>query len=492
MNFINALYKLFSFDITNPISFNSGAFLLFFTIFILIYAFLYRYKIIRNILILTFSLFIYYKLTGWYLLVMILTLIIDYLLAIAIYKSKEKKKKLIFAAISICASLGLLIYFKYTNFFIQSLSNITGGKFTLLNIIVPLGISFYTFRTISYIIDVYREDMKPTFNILDYAVYMTFFPLLISGPISRAKSFLPQVKKRFSIKDDKINRAIFLIIIGLIKKAVVADYIGQYCNLIFDAPGTYSGFENLIAVYAFALQIYFDFSGYTDMAIGLAKLMGFDIGTNFNKPYNSLNVTEFWRRWHISLSSWLRDYLFSPLSIRFRNWGNAGLVLSLFLTFVLCGFWHGANWTYVVWGALFGAVMAMEILFAKQRKKIKKKVNKRVYNFLSWFLTFNFVAFLWIFFRSKDMETAGQMYYQIFHQLDWAYLQPFLSVRSLLVIFIILGFALTAIPSKWYPAITERFISMPLWAKAIVFLAAVQLVIQFQSADVQPFLYAQF
>lgn len=492
MNFINAIYKLFSFDIVNPISFNSGAFLMFFTIFIVIYAFSYKNKIIRNILIVAFSLFIYYKLTGWYLLVMVLTLIMDYFLAIIIYKSEDKKKKFIYAVISVCASLGLLIYFKYTNFFIESFSNLSGGKFTLLNIIVPLGISFYTFRTISYIIDVYREDMKPTYNILDYAVYMTFFPLLISGPISRAKSFLPQVRKRFSIKDDKINKAIFLIIIGLVKKAVIADYIGQYCNLIFDAPGTYSGLENLVAVYGFALQIYFDFSGYTDMAIGLAKLMGFDIGINFNKPYSSLNVTEFWRRWHISLSSWLRDYLFTPLTLKFRDWDNAGIVLSIFITFVLCGFWHGANWTFIVWGALFGAVMAIEILLAKQRKKIKKKINKRVYTFISWFLTFHFVTFLWIFFRSKDMETAGQMFYQIFNQMDWAYLLPFLNVRSLLVVFIILGFALSAIPSKWYPTITERFISMPLWAKAIVFIAAVQLVIQFQSADVQPFLYAQF
>jgi len=492
MNFANALNKLFSFDIANPISFNSGAFLLFFTIFIVVYAFFYKNKIIRNILLVAFSLFIYYKLTGWYLLVMLLTTIIDYFMAILIYKSKDVKKKFIYAIMSVCASLGLLIYFKYTNFFIESLSNITNGKFTLLNIIVPLGISFYTFRTISYIIDVYREDIKPTFNILEYAVYMTFFPLLISGPISRAKSFLPQVKKRFSINDDKISKAIFLIIIGLIKKAVIADYIGQYCNLIFDAPGTYSGFENLVAVYGFALQIYFDFSGYTDIAIGLAKLMGFDIGINFNKPYSSLNVTEFWRRWHISLSSWLRDYVFTPLTLKFRNWGNAGAIGSIFITFVLCGFWHGANWTFILWGALFGAIMAIEILLAKQRKKIKKKINKRVYNFVSWFLTFNFVTFLWIFFRSKDMETAGQMFYQIFNEMDWAYLAPFLNVRSMLVVFILLGFALTAIPSKWYPAITERFISMPLWAKAIVFLAAVQLVIQFQSADVQPFLYAQF
>jgi alginate O-acetyltransferase complex protein AlgI len=484
---VNTINKLFSFDINSPISFTSGDFLLLFSVFIVVYAFLFKNRSVRTIYVIAFSLFFYYKLSGWFFLLLLLTTTIDFILAGLIHKTENKKKKLIFLIVSICASLGLLVYFKYTNFFLENFSSLTREKFTTLSIIVPLGISFYTFRTISYIIDVYREEIKPTKHYFDYVFYMTFFPLLIAGPITRAKQFLPHARKQ-----EKVNKALFLIIQGLIKKAVIADYIGQYCNLVFDAPGTYSGFENLIAVYGFALQIYFDFSGYTDIAIGLAKLMGFDIGINFNKPYHSLNVTDFWRRWHISLSNWLRDYLFTPMILKFRNWGNAGIVLSLFLTFSICGLWHGANWTYILWGALFGAAMGFEILTAKFRKKIKKKTNKHIYNFISWFITFHFVSFLWIFFRSQDMQTAGTMINQIFTDFSLSYFTPFMNVRGLLIFIMLGGIILYAIPAKWFPDITRRFVSLPYWLKIIAFIVVVQLVIQFKTADMQPFLYALF
>ena len=311
-------------------------------------------------------------------LVLLFTLSCDYFLAILIYKSSNRFRKSLWFIVSLCLSLGLLIYFKYTNFFIQSLNVFAGKHFSTLIIIIPLGISFYTFRTVSYIIDVYREDAEPTFNFLDYAFYMTFFPLLIAGPITRAKLFLPSVaRKHFRINEYNVSKAMILIITGLIKKAIIADYIAQYCNLVFDAPGMYSGFENMIAVYGFALQIYFDFSGYTDMAMGISRLMGFDIGINFNKPYHALNVTDFWRRWHISLSSWLRDYLFTPMSIKFRNWGSAGIIFSLLITFIICGFWHGANLTFIVWGGLFGVAMTFEMLTSKIRKNIKRRINSK-------------------------------------------------------------------------------------------------------------------
>jgi len=492
MDITNGLYKLFSFDISNPISFNSGSFLLLFAVFITSYAFLYKNITARKFLIIAFSLFFYYKLTGWYLLVMLLIATIDFFIAKLIFKSTNKNKKFLFLLFSICASLGLLIYFKYTNFFIESYCSISGGIFSALKIIVPLGISFYTFRTISYVLDVYREDMQPTSDFFEYIAYMTFFPLLIAGPITRAKQFLPQLKKHLTINGEKVNKAIFLIILGLVKKAVIADYIGQYCNLVFDAPGGYSGFENMIAVYGFALQIYFDFSGYTDMAIGISKLMGFDIGINFNKPYHALNVTDFWRRWHISLSSWLRDYLFTPIVFRLRNFGKIGIMFSLLLTFIICGFWHGANLTFIIWGALFGAAMSYEVMTAKIRKNLKKKINTHVYTFISWLFTFHFVTFLWIFFRAKNMQSVGKIFNQIFANMDWTYLSPFISARKLLVEILLLGFAFYALPAKWYPNITQRFIKLPYWVKLIIFIAIIQLVIQFQSEDVQPFIYAQF
>ena len=493
MNFVNNIYRLFSFDISNTISFNSGLFLLFFTVFIIIYAAIYKNRSACILFVISFSLFFYYKLTGWYLLVLLFTLTCDYFLAILIHRSKNYISRRLWLVISICLSIGLLIYFKYTNFFIQSINALAGKHFSTLSIIIPLGISFYTFRTVSYIVDVYREDAEPTFNFLDYAFYMTFFPLLIAGPITRAKLFLPEVaRKRFHINEYNVSKAMILIITGLIKKAIIADYIAQYCNLVFDAPGMYSGFENMIAIYGFALQIYFDFSGYTDIAMGISRLLGFDIGINFNKPYHALNVTDFWRRWHISLSSWLRDYLFTPMSINFRNWGSTGTIISLLITFIICGFWHGANLTFIVWGSLFGLAMAFEILTVKIRKDIRGKINKRLYNIISWIITFNFVAFLWIFFRAQNMQSAGLIIRQVFTQMDWAYLIPFVSVRSLLIMIMIIGIAVYAIPLKWFQKLSQQFINIPFWVKAIIFIIVIQLVIQFQSADVQPFLYAQF
>jgi D-alanyl-lipoteichoic acid acyltransferase DltB (MBOAT superfamily) len=228
------------------------------------------------------------------------------------------------------------------------------------------------------------------------------------------------------------------------------------------------------------------------MAMGISRLMGFDIGINFNKPYHALNVTDFWRRWHISLSSWLRDYLFTPMSIKFRNWGNAGIIFSLLITFIICGFWHGANLTFVVWGGLFGLAMAIEILTSKIRKNIKRKTNAKVYNIISWLITFNFTTFLWIFFRAQNMQSAWLIIKQIFTQMDWAYLIPFVTVRSLLLIILLIGIALYAIPLKWFQKLFQQFINVPFWVKAIIFIVVIQLVIQFQSADVQPFLYAQF
>ncbi|MFA5780682.1 MAG: MBOAT family O-acyltransferase [Bacteroidales bacterium] len=492
MNFANSTYKLFTFDISNPISFNSGTFLLFFTLFIAVYAAIYRNRTVRTLFVIAFSLFFYYKLTGWFLLVLLFTIAIDYFMAILIFKSKDKIRKRIFLIISVCASLGLLVYFKYTNFFLAGFSALAGSSFTTLNIIIPLGISFYTFRTISYIIDVYREEIKPTYHFFDYVFYMTFFPLLIAGPITRAKQILPQARKHFSIKDVKVGNAIFLILQGLIKKAIIADYIAQYCNLVFDAPGTYSGFENLIAIYAFAGQIYFDFSGYTDIAIGISRLMGFNIGINFNKPYHALNITDFWRRWHISLSSWLRDYLFTPMSLKLRNWGKAGIIFSLIVTFILCGFWHGASFTFIVWGGLHGLAMAYDILTGKLRKRIKKKIKPGIYRFISWFITFHFIVFTWVFFRTQNLSSAMFIFKQIFSNMDLSYFVPFINVRWMFVAITFIGFALYTIPSRWFPKITQRFVDLPYWAKAIVFLAIIQLAIQFQGADVQPFLYARF
>ncbi|MFH0866107.1 MAG: MBOAT family O-acyltransferase [Bacteroidota bacterium] len=492
MEFVNSMHRLFGFDRDNPVLFNSGLFLLFFTVFISVYAFIYKKRFIRTVFVILFSLFIYYKISGWFLLVLLLTATIDYILALLIQKSGKKIHKKIFLALSLCASLGLLIYFKYTNFFIENLYSLSGDDFKPFNIILPIGISFYTFRTISYMIDVYREEIKAEKKFLHYIFYMTYFPMLIAGPITRAKDFLPRLKKAVVIKQFDISKGLFLIMQGLIKKAVIADYLGQYNDLVFSMPESYSGFENLMAVYGFAIQLYFDFSGYTDMAMGLAKIMGFNIDQNFNKPYHALNVTDFWRRWHITLSSWLRDYLFSPLSLKLRNFRKAGIIASLMITFLLCGLWHGPSWTFVVWGGLQGLAMTWDVLIAKRRNRLKKKIRKPLYNFFSWIITFHLIIFMWVFFRAQDFQTAFTMYGRVFTDMDWAFVGPFLNVRGLFVILLLLSFAIYAIPLKWFSKISQQFINTPFWVKIILFLLVIQLIIQLQSANVQPFIYAQF
>lgn len=492
MEFINSIHRIFDFDKDNPILFNSGLFLLFFTVFISIYAFIYKKRFIRTTYIILFSLFIYYKLSGWFLLILLLTTVIDYILALFIQKTDKKLHKRIFLALSMCSSLGLLVYFKYTNFFMEGLYSLSGSNFKPFDIIMPIGISFYTFRTVSYMIDVYKENMRAEKHFFHYVFYMTFFPMLIAGPITRAKDFLPKLKKAVVVKHYDISKGLFLILTGLLKKALIADYLGQYNDLVFSMPESYSGFENLMAIYGFAIQLYFDFSGYTDMAMGLAKIMGFNIDQNFNKPYHALNVTDFWRRWHITLSSWLRDYLFTPLSLKMRHWGNGGIIASLMLTFFLCGLWHGPSWTFVVWGGLHGLAMTWDVLISKRRKKLKKKIRKPLYTFFSWLVTFHLIIFMWVFFRAQDFQTAFTMFGRVFTDMDWTYVGPFLNVRSLFITLLLLSFAVYAMPLKWFSKISQQFINTPFWVKIILFLLVIQLIIQLQSADVQPFIYAQF
>jgi alginate O-acetyltransferase complex protein AlgI len=483
-----AIKQLFTYDPDHPMLFNSGQFLFVFTVFMAIYAAIYKNKLSRTLYVLVFSFFFYYKSSGRYLGILLLTVIVDYGLALLIYQSKTKAQKKLYLILSLVSSLGLLFYFKYTNFFLENVAAANGEPFQRLDIFLPIGISFYTFQTLSYIIDVYRGEIKPTNNFLDYAFYMTFFPHLVAGPIVRAKFFLPQLNEKVILDRVQINTGLFLVIIGLLKKAVLADYIAQYNDLIFADPKTYSGFENLMAIYGYTLQIYCDFSGYSDIAIGIAKMMGFELGSNFNKPYQALNLTDFWRRWHISLSQWLRDYLYVPLGGnrkgRFRTYLNS------FLTMLIGGFWHGPSWNFVFWGASHGVGLAIHKFYTET---FKPTVNSSLLGkALSWLITFHFVVFLWIFFRAKDFTMAWDMIHSIVYNMDLAYVAPFLAVRKTFVLFVLIGFAIHFIPSKWFPAIADGFVRMPFWAKAVAFVITIQLIIQYASETVQPFIYFQF
>lgn len=252
-------------------------------------------------------------------------------------------------AVSLLINLGLLCYFKYTNFLCGFFASLTGGTFTAMDIFLPVGISFFTFQSLSYTIDVYRKEITPLTNLLDYAFYVSFFPQLVAGPIVRARDFIPQIRCPLFVSKEMFGKGIFLIVSGLFKKAVISDYISiNFVERIFDNPTLYSGVENLMGVYGYALQIYCDFSGYSDMAIGIALLLGFHFNMNFDSPYKSASITEFWRRWHISLSSWLRDYLY--ISLGGNRKGKIRQYANLIITMFLGGLWHGASWNFVFGG----------------------------------------------------------------------------------------------------------------------------------------------
>ena len=353
---------------------------------------------LRNVFLMAVSWFFYYKTSGLFLLLLLFVTLSDWLIAQRIYQAKgERRQATVWLALSVVIDLGLLCYFKYAYFFTNVVNNLLGtelavfdlfayigngfsesGRFMVDKIILPVGISFYLFQVMSYTIDVYRGHVKPVKNILDFAFYVSFFPQLVAGPIVRANEFIPQLYKPFRLSRRVFGLAVFWVLNGLIKKIVLSDYLAvNLIDRVFENPLLFSGFENLFALFAYSLQVYADFSGYTDIAIGIAMLMGFYLPQNFDSPYKSKNPQEFWRRWHMSLSRWLKSYLYIPLGGNRKILGKevkdkttAGNVNS-FITMLLGGLWHGASWNFVIWGALNGAGMIVYKVWAKMTWHIK-------------------------------------------------------------------------------------------------------------------------
>lgn len=312
-------------------------------------------------------------------------------------------------ALGVVIALGSLCFFKYTNFFIESFAKIFGNDFTALNLIVPIGVSFYTFSAISYLVDIKRGNIEPT-SFLDVALYLSFFPKLTSGPIQRSKDFFEQMHEDRNIGLKTFSVGVQIFVFGLFKKIVLADRLSVFVNQVFDTPKVFSWHTVLLGVIAYSFQIYFDFSGYSDMAIGVAKILGFDLPRNFNLPYMSHNVTELWKRWHISLSSWLQEYLY--FSLGGSRKGKFRTYLNLILTMVLGGIWHGANWTYVFWGLLHGVALAVHKVWMKITNSANKKGTK-IGSVVSIMVTFAFTSFCWIFFRADSFSKAVDVIVQI-------------------------------------------------------------------------------
>jgi D-alanyl-lipoteichoic acid acyltransferase DltB (MBOAT superfamily) len=484
----DAWHLVVGYDPARPMLFNSGLFLALFTVFIAGYAFLYRRRTARTAYVLAFSLFFYYKSSGAWLLILLASIVLDYAVALAIHRSRDPKVRKVLLVASVTANVGLLCYFKYTNFFLQNLFWVAGRPCDPLDIFLPIGISFYTFQTISYVVDVYKGEIEPADSLLDYAFYMSFFPHLVAGPIVRARHFLPQIGRSIRLSTEEASYGMFQVLRGLVKKAIVADYVSQYVDLVFGQPEAYAGFEHLVAIYAYTLQIYCDFSGYSDMAIGLARIMGFDLGENFRSPYVSGNLTEFWRRWHISLSSWLRDYVYIPLGgNRHGEWKQ---YLYLFLTMLIGGFWHGASWKFVFWGAMHGAGLVVHKLFVKYTRG--RGAENAVTGLLGWLVTFHFVALLWVFFRAESFGAAWQIIGKAVLETEWRYLRPFLETRGLLCLVMALGFAVHFVPEAVKQNLAWAYYTFSATTKAVILILIIQLILQVQTEDVQPFIYFQF
>jgi alginate O-acetyltransferase complex protein AlgI len=475
-------------------SFISFKFLLFFVVVYVFYLIItHRWQ---NIWLLAASYF-FYAAWDWRLLSLLAAITcLDYFCALKIHEFEETSKRRLFLSLSIVGDLTILGFFKYFNFFKENLEFLFNGfgfsisPFTL-NIILPIGISFYTFRSLSYTIDVYRKEMEPTKKILDYALFVSFFPELIAGPIERARNLLPQILSARKITLANFYEGCFLIYWGVFQKAFIADNLGKIVDPVFASPAPYNGPIVLLASYAYTFQILCDFSGYSDIARGLGKCMGFDLMVNFNVPYFVTNPREFWRRWHISLSTWLRDYLYIPLGGSKK--GNFATYRNLTITMLICGLWHGAAWTFIIWGIYHGILL---ILYGALSPVLRKADFVRgVYLQKAWFFLkviffFQLVSLGWLIFRSESLAQVYNMVHALIY--DFKYVAGSeLRVYTFNIIFftgIFLAVQLVQfykkdliVPLKWSPAI-----------RALFYFICYYMLIIYGVSGGKGFIYAQF
>ena len=503
---IDRVLPLLSYDPQAPMLFSSGLFLFLFAAFAFFYGFMRRTPALRIWYVIAFSLYFYYKSSGIYLLLLVGVSVSDFWIGRAIAHVGSRRAQRALVALSIAADLAVLGYFKYTNFFIEIARDLFGAGFLeFQNIFLPVGISFFLFQSLSYTIDIYRGSLKPVDRWGDYLFYLSFFPQLVAGPIVRARDFLVQIRQNpITVSREMFGTGIYLIAIGLFKKAVISDYISlNFVDRIFDDPALYSGMECLAAVYGYALQIYCDFSGYSDMAIGLALLLGFRFPKNFDAPYHSATITEFWRRWHISLSMWLRDYLY--ISLGGNRKGRLRTYFNLLVTMVLGGLWHGAAWTFVAWGLLHGLYLVCGRLTLPLRKRLYTALRvpygclpARLWR-TAW--TFALVAFSMIFFRAGGMDAALSMVRSLLRPgafpgreavLAWGMDGPDLLLSAVCVAAVVLCDVLRR---RW-GSLSARLLQKPLAVQWAVLLAGVLTVAIFgmygEGYVEKPFIYFQF
>lgn len=506
-NLLDKMATLFVYDAANPLLFTSYIFLALFTLFFGFYLIVYKKVKHRNIYLLLFSLFFYYKAGGYYFALLLLSTAIDFFIGNKMHTSVNARGRKRWLVASVSTNLLLLGFFKYSylvvdginyifrtdleviNWFAVISNNLFSTGMDTASIFLPIGISFYTFQTLSYSIDIYRGKIAPVKTVWDFAFFVSFFPQLVAGPIVRAADFVPQLYKKYQLSKDDFVRAICLISLGIVKKVMISDYIASnFVDRVFENPSLYTSFENLLASYGYAIQIFCDFSGYSDIAIGLALLLGFHLPANFNAPYLSSNITEFWRKWHISLSSWLKDYLY--ISMGGNRKGKFKTYRNLFLTMFLGGLWHGAAFRFILWGVLHGLALAGHKLWKSRFPNSPKGIWYRA---LTWLLTFHFVVFTFVLFRAPELGTVRLMFHSILTSFQWEGILEVVIAHKAIISVMIAGFLLQMIPdavqvrTKFNAAKGLKWVGVAVVLFAVVFIAH-----QFNTAGSQPFIYFQF
>ena len=486
--------------------FNSLQYLVFFPIVFILYWWLNNKSLKwQNILLLVAS-YYFYSCWDWrFVFLLAFSTGLDYISGITIYEANTKTKKKLWLYLSVGINLGFLGFFKYYNFFIESFMELLKNfnlqpHYSTLKIILPVGISFYTFHGLSYVFDIYNNKIKPSYNWVNYTLFVSFFPLLVAGPIERATHLLPQIERQRKFNYLKAIDGLRQILWGLFKKIVIADNCAIYANQIFNNSNDYSGGNLVLGAVFFTFQIYGDFSGYSDIALGSARLLGIELLKNFSFPYFSRDIAEFWRRWHISLSSWFKDYLYIPL-----GGSKGGMLIKIrntFIIFLVSGFWHGANWTFIVWGALNAAYFLPLLLTNSNRNNIEivayGKLLPSFKDFLQIIITFGLTVFAWIFFRAasvghafqyiKDMLiglTQKEAYVEMLNFLHWKINYVILLLLALFLIVEWLGreenYALEKLGFKW-----NRYVRWGFYAFLIFTLG------MFMQTEESPFIYFQF
>ena len=488
-----------------PFMFTSAMFWVFFGVILMVNALVYKHRIARTGFLFLASLFFYYKAGGYFFFLLVISTLVDFFIGRGLEHFTIHWKRRLLLILSLTVNLGMLAYFKYAWFLADIWTDLTqqsvefkdwlaifsnavfGSSFEVDDIILPVGISFFTFQTISYTMDVYRRQLAPVQNIVDFAFYVSFFPQLVAGPIVRAREFVPQLYRQFSLTEKQAWHATFLIISGLLKKMVFSDYIAvNLVDRVFESPYLYSGFEILGAIYGYTLQIYCDFSGYTDVAIGLALLLGFRLPLNFNSPYKALSISEFWHRWHISLSSWLRDYLYIPLGGNRK--GKFRTHLNLMITMTLGGLWHGASWRFVLWGIWHGLGLIIDKLFNPLTRCLPRWIARTT----GFLITFHFVVAGWILFRASDLQNASAMLSRIFSAFHADMIWPAIQSNILSYLLITSGFMLHWLPASIKETLRGWFITLHWTAKVALVALAVVFLLQFRTTELVPFIYFRF